>query len=127
MEELINETIQKVFIDDSLDTLVFQVDSGKCLGYQTRNDCCNWVIFQEVGPISILTGAKVLEVKEKGVILGTFEGDVTDYYGITIKTTKGYADIVFRNEHNGYYGGSVVFIGNDSPVDRMQELKTDLI
>lgn len=48
--------------------------------------------------------------------------DCIRYYGLRIVTDKGRAVIDFRNNSNGYYGGSIKLLRIDGPMIRLDRL-----
>jgi hypothetical protein len=138
-QPLLGQRINGVLIGNDKWTLVFRTVEGKHFRFDTQNDCCNSVWINHVTGLSvvgdgnvfdILRGAEVLAVEDKGWN-DNREGE--DGYEViqdgfwTIRTDRGYIDIEVRNSHNGYYGGSLVFSGQDNieDIDDLQEVVED--
>ena len=111
MKELVGKIISKVELSDDTEFLAFTTIEGEVISYRTWGDCCSVSWFSHINGFSNLIGSKVLEVTQKEERVPTdaeeAEGDyeVLAIYAYTIKTEKGYCDIEFRNDSNGYYGG----------------------
>lgn len=48
--------------------------------------------------------------------------DEVKYYGLKITTEKGRAVVDFRNNSNGYYGGTIKLLRIDGPMIRLDRL-----
>lgn len=113
MKELVGQKILKMFIDkDSQEYMAFRTESRDFI-YFVEGDCCSESWFADVISIDALLGHTVFSIDE--VSMGEIEDDrgrqeCDKAYGYKFKTTGGYADIVFRNSSNGYYGGSLRLI-----------------
>jgi hypothetical protein len=106
MEELIGKMVTAVWISPDAERLVFETDDGN-VAYRTYGDCCSYSYFNDIIGLDALIGQKVNSAEEIG--LGDVETDDSydciRAYGIKLTTNRGYVDVVFRNESNGYYGG----------------------
>jgi len=128
MEELIGHKIIKMFIDkDSQEYLVFQCKQRNFV-YYVDGECCSESWFADVVSINALLGHTVNSVDE--VDMGEINDDrgrqeCDEAYGYKLKTTGGYADIVFRNSSNGYYGGSLRLVGDIGEHIKLMELTED--
>jgi len=112
MEELLQKTIVKIELNENNDQIVFLTDSGdgiKRIAYHVEGDCCSVSWIYSLSGVKNLLGQKVIEVIRKELPEPSESEqkghDVLQDYGITLKTEKGYFDLVYRNESNGYYGG----------------------
>ena len=113
MKELVGRKILSYKLENEGDELTFFTDKGKIV-YNTYGDCCSVSWFSDVYNFDALLGQVVNEVVErqkwsdeetkKAEAQGNY--DVLSLYGYLIKTDKGTCDIEFRNDSNGYYGGS---------------------
>lgn len=90
------------------DVLTCDTDKGvitaSCYG-----DCCSYTWIENIEDSVREYPATVLEVTDIDMPdLGDMEGkDVVKYYGCKITTDKGVIIIDYRNDSNGYYGGSL--------------------
>lgn len=106
MKRLIDKTITKLEVNDDQTWLRFTITDG-VFEYEAWGECCSESWFQDIAGVEALLNATVVDVEE----VPSYETDGTrqNYdlvYGIRFKTTRGYADIVYRNSSNGYYNGS---------------------
>ena len=107
MKELLNKTIKQVMVSDDDHILKFICDDCE-IYYVAEGECCSESWFADIVGYHALINVTVTSVEEVEVKYAEDERTRQDYdtiYGYKLKTTKGYADIVFRNSSNGYYGG----------------------
>ncbi len=113
MEELIGKTISKVEMDGDT-VIVFTTGEGEKIAYDAYGDCCSSSWFAHITNIEALLGNKVNAVVEREEFSDAeqkqaeAEGkyDCLALYANDIKTDKGTCEIEYRNDSNGYYGGS---------------------
>lgn len=109
MKELVGKTVWAVYVNDDASGILFDLGGGAFQGYEADADCCSESWFSEIDNVQNLLRSEVLEVEEKAEqkAEGTRqEEDIV--YGYTLKTAKGYCDILFRNSSNGWYSGWLV-------------------
>lgn len=116
-EELIGETVQALFMRPEGETLYFLTGNSEkeYIAFDVEGDCCSSSYFHEITGIDALLGGKVIRFneinmpesleKEYDAAYNPQYKDVISFYGLSIVTDKGYCNIIFRNESNGYYGG----------------------
>ncbi len=109
MEELIGKTIESLSVSKDQSILAFYTDAG-VIAYEVEGDCCSESWFADINGVSALINGKVtasdiVSMDGYNVEDGRCRQEYDAAYGIKITTDKGYADIVFRNSSNGYYGG----------------------
>lgn len=119
MKELIGKKITGLRINEDQSVLVFDTDQG-AVGYVTYGDCCSETWFADITGVSALLGGTVQTADEIGmegysVDDGRTRQEYDEAYGYKLTTDKGYADIVFRNSSNGYYGGSIDPLRGEPP------------
>lgn len=122
--ELIGKTIYAFHLNENRDELFFMTGTNEWMKYDAYGDCCSQSWFEHVDSPS--NGAmNVLEVLERDMPEGRSdpEHDCLRFYGWSLVTTCGYFDIEMRNSSNGYYGGDVLFSGNESPDSVRKHLK----
>lgn len=121
MKKLIGKIIIKVEKTPEDDALVFTDGNGDKFYYQVYGECCSATWFAHIAGIKSLLGNKVNSVENKEEFTDEEQKkaeeeqedyDVLNLYGILLKTDKGTCDIEFRNDSNGYYGGSCVYSPN---------------
>lgn len=114
MKELIGKTITGLSVEkEAQGFLRFDTTEGP-VTYITSGDCCSETWFADITGVFALIGGKVMKVEE--INMNSFKYNLDDgrcrqdcdqAYGYKIVTTKGMADIIFRNSSNGYYGGEI--------------------
>lgn len=106
MNELIDKTIHSIFISDDKQYLKFVTDDGDIV-YYAYGDCCSHSWFNDICGFHSLISAKVISVEEiPSSVIHDHGSDLLQSYGYKFVTTGGFASIEFRNESNGWYGGS---------------------
>lgn len=81
-------------------------------------DCCSRSWIETIEAPNDLRGAEILDVVDSGAcpdaegfeqsFVRSESGNELKVYSTTIRTTKGDVVIEYRNESNGYYGGSLL-------------------
>lgn len=105
---LVGTTLLGVEWDD--DEISFITDKGRLRAY-VYGDCCSSTWVESVEHPVRGYPAKVLEVRETELPWPepNREYDVLSSYGLRVVTENGDLDIDYRNDSNGYYGGSLDF------------------
>lgn len=107
---LVGKKISAASWDD--DGVVFETDRGR-VAWRVEGGCCSksWV---ELADLDCLVGHAVSSVEQVPLPEswylahpGPKEQDSLRLYGVNIRCPGGTATIDFRNESNGYYGGSM--------------------
>jgi hypothetical protein len=96
--------------------LYFLTDRGLYVG-RPYGDCCASCYVQHIeGTWALAKGATIASVEgiELPPVPQEEQNDVSDVWGHRITTDKGVCTIEMRVDHNGYYGGSLNFDGNQS-------------
>ena len=119
MKELIGKRITQISVNDDQSILSFATDGGT-VSYQTYGDCCSESWFADITGVDALLGGTVQSADEVNMDGYNVEDGRTrqvydEAYGWKLRTDKGYADIVFRNSSNGYYGGWMELFGGALP------------
>ena len=128
MKELIGKKIKSISISDDQSVLSFDTDQGR-VAYEAWGDCCSESWFADINGVNALIDCTVLEVNEVSmdgynVDDGRCRQESDEAYGYKIKTDKGYADIVYRNSSNGYYGGDMSIYNGELP-ENMKSIEDD--
>lgn len=116
LKDLIGKTLTKVEVLTDDDEIVFITNEGKRYKLYHKQECCESVTIEDiVGDLSDLVGEPILVADE--VINQTNLDDETkedkDWFTWTFykfATRKGYVDIRWYGESNGYYSESVDFV-----------------
>jgi len=117
METKISDLIGKTVIsitrkqnEDGDDELIFICDTGEKYKMYHKEDCCEDVSIKEIsGDLNTLIGTPILKAEEKiDENEGEYESYTWTFY--TISTIKGYVDISWYGESNGYYSEAIDFV-----------------
>lgn len=113
---LLGKRVDKLEINSCNSHLLFTLEGGEQVCWFACGDCCSVSWFNDLENVEALVGQAVLEVtnlempdprsteeieKEKDT------GEYLQFYGVRLTTAKGDVIVAFRNESNGYYGGSI--------------------
>lgn len=104
---LVGKTLTGVMIADDKEAILFQTTDGDIVA-RCDGDCCSHTWIENVENTiasfpAVVTGARDVDMPDHGQP----EYGAIAYYGFTISTDKGSLVIDYRNESNGYYGGSL--------------------
>lgn len=116
IEDLVGKTLTE--ITDTTDHIIFTCSDGKQYQMYHSQDCCESVTVEDiVGDLNDLIGTPILKAEEvvssdhnpEGVEVPEYQESFTwTFYKLA--TIKGYVDIRWYGESNGYYSESVDFI-----------------
>lgn len=115
---LIGKTITAIEIAEDREALRFVLADGELI-VQVDADCCSYTWIEDVelpalGFPALVTAVEELDMPEKTEPSKFHEGpDVLAFYGCKITTDRGEIVIDYRNDSNGYYGGSLTWPGRD--------------
>ncbi len=113
---LLGKTISEVYQTDDQHGLKFILSDGTEVIAKTDADCCSHTWIENVENPEALIGSPVTLVENLNLRPNQQDGeygDLIQFYGCKINTSKGTCVIDFRNESNGYYGGSLAWSGDD--------------
>jgi hypothetical protein len=112
---LVGQTITKVWVAEDKGGIKFDLEGGQSVTARADGDCCSHTWIENVQGVEQIIGSPIVSVEDVDMPdLGSpDEYDVLAYYGCKITSGKGFALIDFRNESNGYYGGSLVWPSMD--------------
>lgn len=112
---LIGKTIVIFKIADDRKALLFVTSDGENLIAKADADCCSetWIESVELPALGLPFTISAVEDLELNVGQDTRDGEL-EFYGAKIVTDKGDLVIDYRNESNGYYGGSLCWPGDDN-------------
>ena len=125
-EDLLGQTLVEIKVDDN-ESMTFITKEGKSYNMYHDQDCCEHVRIEDiVGDLKDLLGNPLLKAEES-----TNQDNPPEYadsYTWTfykLATIKGYVDIRWLGESNGYYSESVsIHKGRDYTQEEIQELMT---
>ena len=107
---LVGKTITGMKIADDKEAILFVCTDGD-IKAKCDADCCSYTWIEHVELPALGFPATVIDVEGLDMPdLGDMPGcDIVEYYGLKITTTKGEIIIDYRNDSNGYYGGSLTW------------------
>ena len=111
IKELVGTTIVGIGVDRDGHNMVLDTDKGQCI-LSAVGDCCSETWFSDFLGVDTILGQRVSKVEEielpnYNVDDGRGRQEHDEVYGYRFTTQRGYADLVFRNSSNGYYGGEL--------------------
>jgi len=110
---LIGRTLTGIKIADDRQALLFETEAGS-VEVLVDADCCSYTWVEHVELPALGFPAKVSAVEDLNMPEGKEsefhkDAEVLEFYGCKIVTDKGDIVIDYRNDSNGYYGGSLVW------------------
>lgn len=113
--ELIGKTIVDMKIASDKEAILFVTADGENLVARVDADCCShtWVESIEMPALGLpftISAVEDLDMGKQPLSDDNFE--CLQFYGAKIATDKGDIVIDYRNESNGYYGGSICWPGD---------------
>jgi hypothetical protein len=128
MRDLIGKRIIGLAVNDDQSRLYFLTDQGT-IAYETWAECCSTTWFAEITGVSALlhetvTATAVIPMPQGVQDLEDSRDMSDDFYGIKLRTDKGYVSIVYRNSSNGYYGGTIK-LSTDYGVENAEQITAD--
>lgn len=118
---LVGRTLTKIEKNDNNDELIFHCDDGEIYKLYHEQDCCESVSIDDIcGDLDDLIGTPILKAEEVSNYEPISKEDIertksADEWGsctwtfYKFATVKGYVDIKWFGESNGYYSESVNF------------------
>lgn len=113
--ELIGKKIVGMKIVTDKEALLFITDAGENLVAKVDADCCSytWIESVEMPALGLPFTINAVENLDMGkAVLSNDQYECLQFYGAKIVTDKGDLIIDYRNESNGYYGGSICWPGD---------------
>lgn len=111
--QLIGKTIVEMKIADDNQALLFVTSEGENLVARVDAECCSqtWIESVELPALGLPFTISEVDSLELNSDMDTRDGEL-QFYGAKIVTDKGDMVIDYRNESNGYYGGSINWPGD---------------
>jgi len=106
---LVNKTITGIKIASDKKAILFEVEGGEHIA-KCDGDCCSSTWVENIELPTLGFPAKVISAEDIDMSEPAEKDEdmeVVAYYGLKIQTDKGDIVIDYRNESNGYYGGSL--------------------
>ena len=111
---LVGKKIIAAFLAEDKMALRFDLEGGEKIIVKTDGDCCShtWIEYIEMPEnlLGMVIAVEEVEMPEKDYDKEKFE--CISFYGCKIHTEKGSCLLDYRNESNGYYGGSLAWPGD---------------
>jgi len=113
---LVGKTINSIYITEDKRALLFRCSDGDHKVF-VGAECCShsWIEHIELPaggfPCSV-SRVRDVDLERQELNRDPFDDNVLQKYGLTIVTDKGLIEIDYRNESNGYYGGSIIWPGD---------------
>ena len=114
MNVFVGMTFSDVVVDNDENRIYFQTECGRFFRMYHEQDCCEHVYIESiVGDIQDLIGSPILRAEESSNSNENSDGSATwTFYKFA--TRKGYVDIRWYGESNGYYSESAYIVETES-------------
>lgn len=105
---LIGKTIESVWLAEDGKAIRFNLKGGEEIIARTEGDCCSstWIESIEM-PENMIGTVREADDIDMNRASEKADYEIIQFYGFRIVTEKGIATLDYRNESNGYYGGSL--------------------
>lgn len=107
---LVGKTVTAVHLAEDGGAIRFDVNGGEPIVARADGDCCSHTWIENVQAPENIVGSPIVAVEDVGgaqADTGEQGDDCVSFYGCKITSGKGSTLIDYRNESNGYYGGSL--------------------
>jgi hypothetical protein len=136
LSDLIGKTMISV-VDNGDDEIVFITDKGEVYKLFHSQDCCESVVIDDItGDLGMLVGSPILVAEEATNRESNPDGVTKEYQDsftwtfYKFATNKGWVDIRWYGESNGYYSESVEFgmVGHVKvPTKSMEDFSDEIV
>lgn len=121
---LVGKTITAVYLEVAGKAISFHIKDDEPIVAYVEGDCCSVTWIESLDAPDALIGTVISVENISMPDLGTeaeqtqdkdrrYDDKCISYYGCKITTDNGSCIIDYRNESNGYYGGSLLWPGSD--------------
>lgn len=106
---LVGHKIVAVHVASDKKAIRFDVEGHEPIVARADGDCCSESWVESLDTPGLLIGGTVAAVEDIDMPVSEQETEdgLIQFYGCRITTTRGACVIDYRNESNGYYGGSL--------------------
>lgn len=110
--DLVGQTVVSIGVDDEQHLMTLRLAGGSDIILTTEGDCCSESWFADFLGVDALLNQPIeqfeeIELPDYTTDDGRGRQDFDRVYGYRFTTPRGYADLIFRNSSNGYYGGEM--------------------
>lgn len=115
-EALVGKIITAYNLSQDDTEITFNIFGHDSVTLKTEGDCCSHTWIESIDTpdnlFGIVTAVQDIDMPKLGDIktLKCPHPECIKYYGLRITTTKGTTVIDYRNNSNGYYGGSLYLV-----------------
>ena len=115
MKRLEGHVIREFTLDEGGYNLVVVTDTHR-FTYRAEGDCCAhaYILSPDKADVESIIGHRVIQVESSDFTSVEDEYETVDTEFISIKTQFADLDLEMRTEHNGYYGGWVQFVSEET-------------
>jgi hypothetical protein len=119
LDKVVGKTIESVSLNDTRDEVRFVFGDGTIKRYGVEGDCCSESWIEHLTVPDDISGSTILSVEESDGVEASDEqyaeskskrgeADCLQVYSTRFRTNRGDIVLEYRNDSNGYYGGSLV-------------------
>ena len=112
---LVGKTLTGIKVADDKEAIMFQTTDGDIVA-RCDGDCCSHTWIESIENTvrefpALVTAAHEIEDGLPEAVSDHPEHNYLQFYGFRVTTDKGVIVLDYRNESNGYYGGSLKWPG----------------
>jgi hypothetical protein len=109
----VGRKLAAVLLDEDKEHLALYFQDGGVWKFRTDGDCCSHTWIEHVTVPDDIDGATFLGAEDSDTVTEDNhpEHDCLQIYKTTFQTDRGGVVVEYRNESNGYYGGSLEEVG----------------
>jgi len=121
MQELVGKVITEIRINKSRTVLTFLTNENHIIQYHAEGDCCSKSWIEHVEGVQDFIGKEIESFEEvtachkiEGMLTSRGKGEMVDVYFYRLKVKGGWNPVLtidLRNDSNGYYGGTLEYVG----------------
>lgn len=109
-DKIKGQKIKAITYSEDGQDLTFTMEDESTVKYEAYGECCSSSYIEDIDNPEIFINANLIDVD---VVYGESKNvdyEVHEWTFYKFKTDKGMATLSFRNESNGYYGGSLELV-----------------